>query len=733
MSQAPPLARSALARLSNSPSRLAASLNRAPSNSSRTGPSEGRLAQLHALQRLFDSDSGIDSALWRSRLARTIQSLQQHSTPGTTPAPLRVLIAGSSLSRTADVVVSLFDEPLREQAAAGRTDLEVLRRALSQPGSTDSPRRFTVQHGFGPAQWSEGQRNVSIDRNWLLDANIQLTVILDPTADAAVHEAVYDSDIALFVTDSYALEQALVQASSGPSSNSPRSPATLDLASQFASKPNVHVIVNQLTDLAPQQHLAALEAAIGPAAVEQLAQSSSSAPLLAVSAADAIAANAALRQALTGPDVESSSRLWDEFSGRFTASKVADVHRLIQGGPGGRAVGNSLALVSQSAQVVIDHCISDVVSFCASASASFERLLAVSAALQSEDAGIQREAHDRVWPSMSTTATKRRGALSGKVKSWSPTGPGSASAIDEALAETADSIASTMERRLQWWKLVWKVDDIRAELEGVCAGFAASLESVLAYESGRLAALQVQQADRAERALTELRSVAARLEALRGTSRDAALFANDAEAVRSREARQLTPATLLEPIEQRREQLLRVGGPIDVLAGEARKLAVTTYAALGATGAGLGSASIMGASLGTGPLSMEPSTALALSLLICTAAAWRVQGRFAKIKARFWQDWDRLAEGLDHEVKDHLDTVLERDVVGPTCYIATGLSSLKAKWQRDVATVEARLRSLSAATSEAAGVQDRAASGAMAAVEVRGTGNGAVVDKAARP
>ncbi|KAN0064670.1 hypothetical protein ACQY0O_002300 [Thecaphora frezii] len=663
---------------SPSPSSLAGTSRNA--EGAATAEAQRLQLQLQLLDRLFCSETGIDDPVWRSRIAHSARRLERCMARDARH-PIDLLITGSSLSRLRDVVASLFDEPLRESTSSAQSDVDVLLHAFRRPAPDGSLLAFTIEYGPGAAQWLDETR-LTLDRGWLVESNVRVRVVVDPSTSEAVQDMVYASDVAIFVTDNYALEQSLVRPASSGSSRSD----TLDLVARFASKPNTHVLVNQLTPLDPAQYLAALEAAIGPAAAEQLSLASSSS-LLPIVADQAVKANAALRQALASPDAQASAALWSEFSARFTASKVADVHRLVKDLASGPSAEQQLAL--QSARVVADHCLSDAISFIASALASFDRMVATSTALRAEDAAVVQEAKDRVWPSSSKR--RARTALR-RLRSWQPSASGSNSAVEDALSETAEAIASTMDRRLQWWKLIWKVDDVRAELEGVCASFAHSLESTLAYESGRLATLQAQQAQTVDKALQDLREIARKLEALPGTSRDVALFVNEAEAVGARETKVLTPQTLLEPIEQRREQLLRPGGPIDVLANEARKLAVTTYAALGATGAALGSAGTMGASLGSGPLSLEPSTAIALSLLICTAAGWRMQGRFAKIKARFWQDWDRLAEGLDCEVKEHLDTVLQRDVVGQSSFVASGLASLRTKWQSEVAAVEAQLR-----------------------------------------
>ena len=139
-----------------------------------------------------------------------------------------------------------------------------------------------------------------------------------------------------------------------------------------------------------------------------------------------------------------------------------------------------------------------------------------------------------------------------------------------------------------------------------------------------------------------------------------ALFTMDAEANRSNKQTAIVPDSLAAPIRTRRQQLLQIGGPIDSLARKAQRLTVLTSTALVTTAAGISSASILGSSLSDTALAIEPSSAFALALLVYTAAAWRMQGRFAKIKSDFWQDWHRLADNLDQDLKVSFSNPLPR-------------------------------------------------------------------------
>lgn len=183
--------------------------------------------------------------------------------------------------------------------------------------------------------------------------------------------------------------------------------------------------------------------------------------------------------------------------------------------------------------------------------------------------------------------------------------------------------------------------------------------------------------------------------------RDAALVTNEAEAYRSSQLRTIEPSSLMEPIHRRRTQLLESRGPIDMLASKSRNLAVTSSAAVAVTAAGVGSASVLGSSLGlvdasSAALALDPSTGLGLGLLTLTLVGWRMQGQYNKFRRRFREDWQRFSEGLDQDLKGNFESVLRQQITGPSSVVSSRILSLTQQWGSQVHQQEAHIRRVAA-------------------------------------
>ncbi len=115
----------------------------------------------------------------------------------------RVTLVGSSLSQTQKLLSAMIDEPLREIDAAGANEATVL-AAFRQ---LDASNPFTIKYAPGSPQLLNGNA-VTLDRHWLQQANLQITVLIDPTVTEAAHDLIYDSEAVFFVTDDYALSSS---------------------------------------------------------------------------------------------------------------------------------------------------------------------------------------------------------------------------------------------------------------------------------------------------------------------------------------------------------------------------------------------------------------------------------------------------------------------------------------------------------------------------------------------
>ncbi|PWZ02146.1 hypothetical protein BCV70DRAFT_171807 [Testicularia cyperi] len=646
-----------------------------------------QLETLAAVESLFSANGGLTSSAWSARAQMALDRWSHSNTPH---SPNRVLLVGSSLSQVALLMAALVDEPLRDNgfpAEAG--DASTVLHLLSKlPASTPLAFRYAP----GPCQSTPQPGLYTLDRHWLQQSRVELVVLIDPMASEATYDAVYSSDAVFFVTDDYALGSSI----SATASSRPQN-ATHDLAARFADKPNAHLVVNRLAHRDAAQLTSSLETSLGPVAAERLARS-----LISVSVADATAAHAAFRQALVSDvtasrsagfdaaGVPTATSHWDRFAASYRLSNVGSILAAFESLA---KPGASEVLLAQSTAYLLHHCADEAMARLRASRSQLESLrLLVQESAELDERTVQKTL-ERVWPAASAFT----GQLSSDpIRVWRPALAGSASAVDEALRQTSTELEDTFDRRLQWWKIIWKVDDVRAELESACAGFAKSLESDLAYESGRLATLQLYEVQQADLLLEKFRKSAKELGASDDKAmRQAALLSNEAEAYRSAQLQTIEPVTLMQPIERRRAQLLQSGGPIDRFASDARKLALTTSGAAIVTTAGLGSASVLGASLSldasAASLALEPSTALGLGLFTLTLAGWRLQGQYNKLRGRFRRDWDRLAEGLDSELRSNFESVLRRQITGPSTFVASRISDLVRSWSVNLASLEGRV------------------------------------------
>lgn len=640
-------------------------------------------------QSIVDPNYQVLGSEWNNRVASMSRKAQSWDAT-IDRLPNRVVIVGSSLSQTQQLLAAMIDEPLRENGTTQSSEAEAILAALNQSASL---KPLTIKYASGPSQLLV-DHDVTLDRHWLQQSNLEIAVLIDPTPTETTYDLLYDSEAVLFVTDDYALNRSAYRSRRPDQS----ADTTHELLSRFAAKPNVHLVVNSILESNLNQVVDGLEAATC-ASVSELVTPG----LISVRISDALAANSALRQALDKQGQQSASpapsnAYWDNFSTLYQRSNVGSVIDLIQDLESRQG---SKALIAQSSTFLLQHCLDEALATATHNLTTLQQLRSLASEAQEKQNATLKQSLERIWP----PATAYTGQLSSdEIKVWRPASPGSQSAVDQAMQETEELIESTFDSKLQWWKLIWKVDDVRKELEAACAGFAASLESDLAYESGRLATMQVEQVRAADRLLARFQQSAQELSpSIASVRRDAALVTNEAEAYRSSKLRTIEPSSLMEPVHRRRAQLLETGGPIDVLASKSRNLAVTSSAAVAVTAAGVGSASVLGSSLGlvdaSAALALDPSTGLGLGLLTLTLVGWRMQGQYNKFRRRFREDWQRFSEGLDQDLKGNFETVLRQQITGPSNVVSSRILSLTQQWGAEVQQKEAHVRKIAATTS----------------------------------
>ena len=184
------------------------------------------------------------------------------------------------------------------------------------------------------------------------------------------------------------------------------------------------------------------------------------------SSRDALVAHQAFRTALSQEGPHSGSSAWDEFGAKFRSSNVVTIQRLLLH----RAQEARDAQVDLKAAFhLLSHSVSEANALLHTSKASLDEMHLLISNLRAENDQIASDSIERIWPTSEIYASKR--------KSPRLSNTGSSGVVKDALVQTKQAVESTFARKLQWWKLIWKVDDIRAELEAVCSGFAHSLET----------------------------------------------------------------------------------------------------------------------------------------------------------------------------------------------------------------------------------------------------------------
>lgn len=574
----------------------------------------------------------------------------------------RIGLVGTTASRVPELARALLYEPLDRAAAAALDDHGAALGAFA--GNV-------VRFRSGAPARDEAAGIFTLPSAWLARADAELTVILDPRADAVHTDLLYTCDVLCFVTDMDTLARAGTTAGTGD--------ATLDLLTHLAAKPHTTLAVNirdgeQASYAAVAEHA---ERALGAGVLTRLGRAREAvggprAGVMVVSSTLAGAAKAQLAAALASPQRAASDAQWASFARLYNGSFVPVLEHALT-----RAAGD--APPGARALAVLRDALDDAESG-ARADAELVRTAEAHADVleRRAEAALARTAADVLpdaAPAPAPAAQIRRGDAPASVRA--------------ALADARHLVEHTF-RALPWWALPWRIDTVRAALQhAVARSFAAGLEVQLAYAAGLLRGVAAREGAATDAALAEI----AALERARGT------HAFDTPTLRNALARfadaqlrdVLTPTSLLGPIAARRAQLLSPRGPVDQLTAGAQSAVLRAQLVTGASYVAAAAALLRG-----DVLSMSPATAAALALLGTALGAWSVQGAWAQLKRRFWAEWERVAEATERAERAHVDAVLRDKVFGAPLYTAAAL--------RDAARVQA---SVHAAHAERLGALTR--------------------------
>jgi hypothetical protein len=498
---------------------------------------------------------------------------------------------------------------------------------------------------------------------------------------------------------------------------------TLSLLSHFASKPGTRLAVNHdgvppAAGTPPAQAWdVMLDSAVGQEAGHALRRHAAE-PVQHVNAALAARANDALRRALetqAGAATSGSGdalELWETFRSFSSAARLQPLHSLLISPPvlpAFQQAGDDAreALLLQTAGVVSQHAIDEAAAVLYEAREEVRRAEGLATVLHGDADASIASLREAILAAPAAGEGDDSSMISSATKVHLRAGDRSHAALG-VLSDSGAELEQTFSRRLPWWKLGWKVDDVRAEVEaGVMRSFAKDLEEKLIFEAGRLLSVAEAQSRKTFESLDTLTQPLSSRSKGKTEDRGARTNSVFASAVLRNTVSQhtlasartaLKPRALAEPISARRAQLFAPGGPVDVLVARAQALVVSTYlSAATVIGASVASAHATSPVLARTPLgqalpdvlssfALTSSTATGVAALGCLLLAWRLQGRWGKAKRKFWQDWDRLAQGLDADLevcREHSLLITLADISlhcahRPRSKICSGLMSLRS-------------------------------------------------------
>lgn len=224
---------------------------------------------------------------------------------------------------------------------------------------------------------------------------------------------------------------------------------------------------------------------------------------------------------------------------------------------------------------------------------------------------------------------------------------------------------------LTWWKLLWRVDDVRVIVDSAVNGaWCKDLELTLAFNAGRLASLQ-QSSEKSSKSL---------LVSLPTTSPfHSSLLENRLQQISSTLSYPLDADAFSSPLHSRREQLKWPTARLHATAQQA----VITMAGSSFGGLGIAWAGWAG-QLGLYDIGMQVETALGVGLLSTVVGVRWAVGRFERAKKRWWQDWNRVGEGLERDLRVTLDKTMDERVLVVSKTAAAGLRQLAAKRKDEI-------------------------------------------------
>lgn len=256
----------------------------------------------------------------------------------------------------------------------------------------------------------------------------------------------------------------------------------------------------------------------------------------------------------------------------------------------------------------------------------------------------------------------------------------------DELRHAMAALDDVLLKRLAWYKLPYRVDDMHAEIALVVEKtYLPRFEDALVFASGRAVATADELSAKTDKVLAspafaESPSAGALSPAAKLASLHSATMLNEIAQASREAARSLSsaPTALSSAVTRRRNQITAPGGPTDALQRRAQKAVVSsaTWSLVSAGGA-IASELTHYAELGTN---------VGVGLLGVTLGAWGLQRGWEKAKKRFRKDvGERITGGLEEDLGVRAHKIAERAAWKSTEAVRLGEEAIRsrtAEWER---------------------------------------------------
>ncbi|OBZ70860.1 hypothetical protein A0H81_09080 [Grifola frondosa] len=234
---------------------------------------------------------------------------------------------------------------------------------------------------------------------------------------------------------------------------------------------------------------------------------------------------------------------------------------------------------------------------------------------------------------------------------------------------------------LTWWKLLWRVDEVR-EIVGsaVDKAWCRDLERKLVFHAGRLAGLQQTFCDSSRALLSSFTPP---------SPFHSPVLHNTLARISASPSYPLSTTALTVPLHARQHQL---EFPTSRLHAAAQRVVLSMggsmFGGLGVAWAG------WAGQLGAFQFGMGLETAVGAGMLgAAVGIRWAV-GSWEKAKKAWWRDWDRVGEGLERDLRATLTRTIDEHVVVVPETVCSGLESLAAQRKEEVEELQEEVAAL---------------------------------------